>query len=676
VTDPDRRRRVISTSVGLTLGGIVHLVTLFNVSRDLDRTATSGFFSGVYELQARAFLDGRIALPDGSMAIEGFIRDGATYMYFPPWPALLRLPVLMTTREFDGRLTLLSMALAWIVFVVIATKLVWWLHARITGSTAVTRGEAALVATFLAAASGGTFMTYVASLPWVYHEVYAWAIAGSLGALYWLLRVLTAPDWHAVRWLAAFCFVAIATRATSGWALCLTVIAVAAWFAVRRSSTDRRRLWWGVLLAGAVPLALSIAYNLHKFGHVYMFPLQDQVWTQVNARRQEALAANGGAITGLQFFPTAFHAYLWPTGIRFVDYFPWITLPARPPAALNGVFVDQAYRTGSATTFMPLFMLLQFVSTIVVFLPWAPARTRVLRVPMVAAVLITGGVMAYGYFAARYASEFVPALVLGGAIGTVLLAHGLRGRRVFPVAAAGMVALAGFSLVAQLAIGLSTAAVHARGPALERFIGWQASASPTAQARLVTFSDSLADDGQTDELRIAGDCDALYLNTGDAYEPWTTVQSRGEAARIRPEGRLRPGRVPLFGIAGTEDAAALEVTDDRELRFVLIGTDGEYGANTFDFPPHGYADLNLRNLTQYGFYEITAMPSGPVGFLRSTRTDEDWHTQPAPLEWLGSSPSARREAEEMGVSIERLTGLDMPLCEELAADAARDPSRS
>ena len=82
------------------------------------------------------------------------------------------------------------------------------------------------------------------------------------------------------------------------------------------------------------------------------------------------------------------------------------------------------------------------------------------------------------------------------------------------------------------------------------------------------------------------------------------MQARGEAARIRPEGRLRPGRVPLFRIAGTEDTALLEVTEDRELRFVLVGSDGEYGANTFVFPPNGYADLNLRNLTQYGFYEV------------------------------------------------------------------------
>ncbi|CUR58898.1 membrane hypothetical protein [metagenome] len=666
MTDPDRLRRVISTSVGLTLGGVVHLLALFNVSRDLDRTATSGFFSGVYEVQARAFLDGHIAVPDGSLAIEGFVRDGSTYMYFPPWPALVRLPVLMTTHEFDGRLTLLSMALAWIVFVVFAAKLVWWLHERLTSRTSTTRGEGVLIAIFLAAASGGTFMTFDASLPWVYHEVYAWAIAASLGALYWLLRVITAPDWHAVRWLGAMCFVAIATRATSGWALCLTALAVGVWFALRRATPEHRRLWWGIVLAGAVPLALSIAYNLYKFDHVYMFPLQDQVWTQVNAHRREALEVNGGAITGPQFFTTAFHAYLWPTGIRFVDYFPWITLPARPPEALDGAFVDQAYRTGSATAFMPLFMLLQVVSTIVVFGPWAPPRARVLRVPMVAAVLITGGVMGYGYFAARYASEFVPALVLGGAIGTVLVADALRGRRVLPLAAGVVAVLATFSMAAQLAIGLSTAAVHARGQVLERYVAWQRDLSPRAQAALVTFSDSLDDDGRTDELRIVGDCDALYLNTGDAYEPWTTVQMRGEAARIRPAGRLRPGRVPLFRITGTQDTAVLEVTRERDMRFVLSGPDGEYGANTFEFPPNGYADLNLRNLTQYGFYEISAEPSGPVGFLRSTRTDDDWHTHPAGLTWLGNAAAARK----VGVSVEHLEGLDMPLCEELAADAA------
>ncbi|MCY7401775.1 MAG: hypothetical protein LH477_12650 [Nocardioides sp.] len=665
MTDPDHQRRVISTIVGLTLGGLAHLVVLFNLTTKLDRTASSGFFSGVYELQARAFLDGRIDLPDGSMAIEGFVRDGQTFMYFPPFPALLRLPVLMTTSEFDGRLTLLSMALAWIVFVVIGAKLVWWIQARLAGDGSVTLRDAVLVGAFLAATAGGTFMTYDASLPWVYHEVYTWAIAASLGGCYWMLRVLTTPDWHSVRWLGAFCFTAIATRATSGWALCLTVLAIGLWFAVRRTSADHRRLWWGVLLAGAVPLALSIAYNLVKFDHVFMFPLQDQVWTQLNERRRDALAANGGSITGPQFFTTAFHAYLWPTGIRFVDYLPWLTLPAAPPEALDGAFVDQAYRTGSVTAFMPLFMLLQIMSTLVVFSPWAPTRTRVLRVPMVTAVMITGAVMAYGYFAARYASEFVPALVLGAAIGTILLSRALPHRAVVPVTGL-VVALAAFSVLAQVSIGLTAAATQARGPALERFLGWQQSISPDAQARLVTFSDALPESGATDELRIIGDCDGLYLGTGDAYEPWSTVQSRGQAVRIRPEGRLRPGRVPLFRISGTQDIAVLEVTTEKQLRFVLIGEDGEYGANLFDFPPSGYADLNLRNLPQFGYYEIAGSPSGTVGYLGSTVTDDDWYTRPAPLDYIGSATAA----SAVGVELQHLEGLDPTLCEGLAGRSA------
>ena len=60
----------------------------------------------------------------------------------------------------------------------------------------------------------------------------------------------------------------------------------------RPDKAARQDLWWRVLLAGAVPLLISIAINEYKFGSIYLFPLQDQVWTQVEpapprrARRQ------------------------------------------------------------------------------------------------------------------------------------------------------------------------------------------------------------------------------------------------------------------------------------------------------------------------------------------------------------------------------------------------------
>ena len=98
-------------------------------------------------------------------------------MYFPPWPAMLRLPVLMTTHEYDVRLSLLSMALAWIVFAVMVVKLVWLLVPVLSGAEEVSRTSATVVAVFLAVATGGTFLTFDAAQPWVYHEAYMWAVA-------------------------------------------------------------------------------------------------------------------------------------------------------------------------------------------------------------------------------------------------------------------------------------------------------------------------------------------------------------------------------------------------------------------------------------------------------------------------------------------------------------------
>ena len=51
-------------------------------------------FSNFYDLQARAILEGRLDVPRGSLGIEAFVQDGRHYLYFPPGPALLRLPLL------------------------------------------------------------------------------------------------------------------------------------------------------------------------------------------------------------------------------------------------------------------------------------------------------------------------------------------------------------------------------------------------------------------------------------------------------------------------------------------------------------------------------------------------------------------------------------------------------
>ncbi len=525
-----------------------------------------------------------------------------------------------------------------------------------------------MVALFLAAATGGTFLTFDAGQTWVYHEAYVWAVASVVGGLYWLVRLLAEPTRHATWWLFVFALLSVGSRATEGWALSLAAIALGLWWRFWPRRAETNPLWWRVLLAGAIPLLLSIALNEYKFGTVYIFPLQDQVWTALNEHRREALAANGGGLTGPQFFTTSFMAYLRPDGIRFVDYFPFITLPAHAAPAYDGAFVDQTYRTGSVTAFMPLLMVMFLVSVVAVARPRAGRALALLRLPMLVSVLITGGVMGYGYYAARYASEFVPALVLGGAVTTALLCGLLRRRRGWRAPALTLLAVgAAFSLVAQMSIGTTMAAFVHRGDSLERYLSWQHDVSPTAQGRLVSQVDGLPTGGNTDDLAIRGSCEALYLNTGDKYQPWIPVQERDRVLELTAtQPRLRPGAVTLLTVTGTDpQSVRVEVNHRQQLRFVTRYGDAYARTPWVDVPTTGTVRLGIRNQIGIGFFQFVATPGGQAGFLPSVYFDRDQNSLPALLS-LTDSASALRS---LGLSLRQLPGLDMPLCDELAHEA-------
>ena len=128
-----------------------------------------------------------------SLGIEAFVVGGRHYLYFPPFPALLRMPLLALTDRLDGRLTAPSMLLA---------ALGARLRPRpprgrscagvVRGGAPVGRGEAfAVGAVIVASVLGGSTLVYLASEPWVYHEVYVWSAAWSVATLAGLVAVWT-----------------------------------------------------------------------------------------------------------------------------------------------------------------------------------------------------------------------------------------------------------------------------------------------------------------------------------------------------------------------------------------------------------------------------------------------------------------------------------------------------
>lgn len=660
------RRRGIATAAGLVVGATAYLLTLLNYGTSLTRNANAlGYASNFFDFQGRALLDGKLAVPAGSLGIEGFLERGQEYMYFPPFPALLRMPILSTTDEYDGRLTVVSMVLGFVLLMVMVPKLVWLVRDTLYPDLPVGRIEASSMGILIALVTGGTTLTYVAALPWVYHEVYAWAIPLSLGAMYWMLRVLQNPTRAAIAWLLLFNLGTIMTRTTGGYAVCLVTMAAAVWVLTGRAVEGRRRIGWAVLAAGVLPLAASVALNWAKFRHPYMFPLEDQVWTTFNAHRRDALAANGGTITGLQFLPTTFMAYFRLDGIRFTDYFPWITLPASPARAYNGAFVDQTYRTGSVTSFMPWLLALTALAAVYVLRPGVSHSRKLLRFPLIAGVLVPGGVMIYGYMAFRYTSEFVPGLIIGGTIGTCVLTQWLvRRRRWIAITGVSLTALlAAFSIAANMLVGYAAAATTYGGDQLAAYVALQHRLTPGSQEPLIIRSDTEPAESHTDDIWIQGDCEAIYLATGDRYEPWRLVERRADVYEVSLPKKPKVGRIKIVDIDTNKPSSIYLQTDGKgRARTVIQNETGPFPGQWFDILEPRVVRIGVLDQPELGYAEVSSNPGGWTGYVRSYDWNSEWVSRLVDIRPAAYSPD---DLERLDVSVRTLPGLEPPLCRTL-----------
>lgn len=620
----DRRLVKRATAAGLAAGFFPFLCVLWDFALwPLRMAGAHGFASNFYDIQARALFHGHLSVPEQSIGIEGFVIDGRTYMYYPPFPALLRMPVLLITDRLDGKLTAPSMMIAWVVLAAAAATLVWNVRLLVRGTEPVSRLEAVIYAILLAAITGGSVVVFLASLPWVYHEVYLWATAFAVTTFAGLtgLARQRSVGWTAISVVGALG--AILTRTTTGWAMSLTLVVagVVMYVAARQAARTA-----AILVAGGVlALLVGSVVNWAKFRHPYMFPLEHQEWTRLNNRRRLALMLNGGSITGPEFISSSLVNYFRPDGIRFVPYFPFVTLPAEPARSYGGAFLDQMYRTGSVPTFSPLLFLLGVWGAVSAVRMRISKRVRGLLIPLAGAALIAGPVMMYGYVAYRYTSEFLPVMIIGSVIATVDIAARLarRSRRQRQVAVAAIAAAAMFGAVANAAAGVAAARVTWRGEPLRQYVALQVeSARRTGRIdELVVQSDSLPADGPADQLHIVGDCDGLYFATGDQYEPWVAVEVREVRVTIeaRPFG-FNAGLLPLIRIDGLHPRdVTLESDTEGRVRFRVGEGQFYYPTEWYELEPGERIDVAARIDTSLDRFNL----------VFDGVAEPDWHVKAA-----------------------------------------------
>jgi hypothetical protein len=473
-------------------------------------------------------------------------------------------------------------------------------------------------------------LVYLAALPWVYHEVYMWSVALALLVATCSIRLLSAPSRRRAVALGAAVACSILTRTTVGFGSVVCALLCAVVLRRRQSLADvaSGSQWRWALSAALVPLMLACSVTWAKFGSPFNFlPLDAQVWTQINAHRRDALAANGGGLTNLNFLPTTIRAYFDPRNLRLRPYFPYITLPASPPEAIGGAYFDQTYRTGSASAFMPMLILLAAGGVVHLGRLFARGRRSVAAVPVVGTAVAMFGVLGYGYMANRYLSDLMPFLVVGSCIGLARLDGGRprtrSGRRML-ASAIGLATIWG--VAANSLVAYATSARVAEGSALRNYVQHQIDWSPESAAdTLVRRSPVLPEDAPADTLEVVGDCDALFVATGEVEEPWQVVGGSTLHAKVllhQPvdvaalefvmfEG---PGAAPLVG--------SIETDPSGLVRVALSGLFSRFGP-WMPAPSDGTLDVSIGLNPSLSQWQVSVADSVQV-VAPVARFDDQW----------------------------------------------------
>jgi hypothetical protein len=547
------------------------------------------FFDDFFDAQARAFLDGRWNVPRDVVAFEGFDIDGKAYIYFGPWPALLRMPLLAVTDRFDGRLTTVSMALAMVVFAVAAYRLNLAVREIVRRGAGVTRGEIVATAGLAVAVLAGPPL-WLASAAVVYHEAILWGLALTLATLDAAARWILRPTRSGLAVVGVLGALAVSSRQTLGLGIIAGLAAVAV---VAGTARLRRRAGrsvdplpdvrpGGVLLVCGMLVIVAAIPNLARFGDPLGPPIERQVASSVFDDRKAFLEANGNSWFGPQFVPTTLLQYARPDAFELRGSFPWLDFPAAGPTVVGDVTFDDLEWSSSVPVTMPLLVVLAIPGA-----AWLVGAARRRYGPGVGLLLLwvgTGagaaGAIAFGYIAHRYLADLMPFVLVPALVGF----HALVARQ--PATRPAWRGAAAAALVVVVAAGvwanaaLAIEAQRERGKfvtedARAQLFRWRADL-PGRRPPVVTVdaeSERLpeAADGT---LAVVADCRGFYVRVGETW--WGVDRGPGagvydvavdlDALRALDAGERAPlvtfGRGPNASVVALTRLAGQEVRVD------------------------------------------------------------------------------------------------------------------
>ena len=232
-------------------------------------------------------------MPAEVAGIEGFVVEGSTFLYFGPWLAIARIPTALFGPWADGRLTRLSMLLAFVVLCKGTFRLVIGV-ARLLGTREVRPWQPAVVISAVVCSP----VLWLASEPYVYQETEIWAAALFMVTLALLSEVIVSPTRRLAGLISLFVFLVTSTRVSVGLGAAAAT-AMVGMVLLRRGSP---RIGIGLAITSAASVTSSFLLTYAKVGS-FTVPFTNQVLSMLTPSHAWFDENNGGFFR-LDFIPT------------------------------------------------------------------------------------------------------------------------------------------------------------------------------------------------------------------------------------------------------------------------------------------------------------------------------------------------------------------------------------
>lgn len=293
--------------------------------------------SGSFDSLAQGFWRGTAEVDPATIRWEAFTVDGRAYLYFGPWPALLRMPLLWLGADWFGNWARLSCFVAGTValsaFTLLAARM-------LTKNSALGAAEKRFfLATSIVGFGLATPLAFLMNAASIYHESIAWGLAGSMCFLAIALPRLDAPASlrRCLPMLAAVAGATFLARVTYGAPLYLILLGIAARELARERASrapelgrEVAKLTAALLPAGAL-LLFHLWYNVDRFGSPFTF-VDYKLMSIIGSDSATLALLDETGVFNVRRLLAALSNYIVPSTAFVSNQFPWFELgPPRYP---------------------------------------------------------------------------------------------------------------------------------------------------------------------------------------------------------------------------------------------------------------------------------------------------------------------------------------------------------